>query len=299
MELIKGYMNDSHQRHQLNVLTQKTFGFDFESWVTGGYFEGDYIPYSLIENEEMVSNASVNLMNFMQNGTEKHYIQIGTVMTAEEHRKKGYAKKLIERILSDYQEQCDGIYLFGNLSAVGFYQKLGFQQAMQYQYSLNADQYNPKEVSKWGSPSSFQKLCANDPAHKNRYMNAVRHSAVNCALEQTNKFGLQMFYTANLENVYYNRALDCYAVYEINDGTLSLQSVISTRPIGLQNVLTSLLSAHPVKKLVLGFAPCSEAAMLFQARPYDGGEDYRLFYIGEQIQAVEKERLYFPELSHA
>ena len=49
MQLVSNYMRDDALRHALNDLTKKTFGFDFESWVTGGYFEGDYIPFSFIE----------------------------------------------------------------------------------------------------------------------------------------------------------------------------------------------------------------------------------------------------------
>ena len=38
---------------------------------------------------------------------------------------------------------------------------------------------------------------------RNKYLSYVKSSAVNSELEQTNKFSLQMFYTAELENVYY------------------------------------------------------------------------------------------------
>ena len=44
MELLCNYMRDDTLRHALNDLTQKTFCFDFEKWVTDGYYEGDYIP---------------------------------------------------------------------------------------------------------------------------------------------------------------------------------------------------------------------------------------------------------------
>ena len=54
----------------LNGLTQKTFGFDFEGWVTNGYFEGDYIPFSYVEGGIMVSNVSANRMCFRQNEME-------------------------------------------------------------------------------------------------------------------------------------------------------------------------------------------------------------------------------------
>ena len=34
MRLVKDYMNNDTMRHALNELTEKTFGFNFESWVT-------------------------------------------------------------------------------------------------------------------------------------------------------------------------------------------------------------------------------------------------------------------------
>ena len=82
-------MRDDTLRHALNDLTKKTFGFDFEGWVTGGYFEGDYIPYSLIEDGKIISNVSANRMTFLQNGVDRNYIQIGTVMTDEAYRRQG------------------------------------------------------------------------------------------------------------------------------------------------------------------------------------------------------------------
>lgn len=60
MDFITNYMNDSKYRGMLNDLTRRTFCFDFEDWVSGGWFEGDYIPYSLLENGKLVSNASAN-----------------------------------------------------------------------------------------------------------------------------------------------------------------------------------------------------------------------------------------------
>lgn len=40
-------------------------------------------------------------------------------------------------------------------------------------------------------------------------------------------------------------------------------------------------------------------ADLFDAEPYDGAEDYRLFYLGDTLKSIEQEKLYFPEFSHA
>lgn len=288
MRFVKDYMRDDILRNELNELTEEIFGFNFESWVTNGYFEGDYIPYSYEENGKMLANVSVNLMKFMQNGQEKDYIQIGTVMTKKDCRNKGYARELMEMVLADYKENCDGLYLFGNLSTLGFYDKLGFSRGRQYRYIL-------KETVKKVVDETHFKLA--DTQHKSNYINALRHSAVNAALDQINKYALHMFYTAEMEDVYYNEKLDCFVVIEEQENTLYLKSVICTKKISLGQILAHIKGEY--KNTILGFTPCTEDAELLEAQLYDGEEEYRFFYIGEELESIENEKLFFPELSHA
>lgn len=92
-----------------------------------GYFEGDYIPYSFEVDGKIISNVSVNRMHFVLNGEKRYYIQIGTVMTASKCRNQGLARKLMDLIIEEYEDKCDGIYLFGDLSALDFYRKMGFK----------------------------------------------------------------------------------------------------------------------------------------------------------------------------
>ncbi len=284
MQLIQNYMEDRAKRQALNELTQQVFGFDFEGWVTGGYYEGDYIPYSLEEDGRLIANVSVNRMEFLQNGERKHYIQLGTVMTRPDCRGKGYARALMERVLEQYRGKCDGIYLFGNLDALGFYDRLGFRRGLQYRYTLR------QKPERLGSP--FR------PAEdKARYQALVRASGANAALEQVNKFGLQMFYTAGMEDVWYCEELDCHIALERQGGEVCLQSVICPRIIPLAQILQRLPEDYD--GLTLGFAPRGEDAYLFDAEPYDGAGDYRLFYMGDDIKSIEAQKLYFPEFSHA
>ncbi|MGN0998422.1 MAG: GNAT family N-acetyltransferase [Faecousia sp.] len=290
MELISDYMEDAVLRHKLNALAQKTFCFDFEKWVTGGFFEGDYIPYSFMENGKLVSNVSVNIMNFLQNGTRRNYIQLGTVMTDPDYRNRGLAKMLMEYVLKRYEESCDGIYLFGDLNALGFYRKSGFQEGIQYQYAL-------KESFCGKSRELFKPVEREDFRMRSRYMDAVRNSAVNASLEQVNKFGLQMFYTSDLQDTYYAEDLDCFAVMETEGDTLILQSVVCKEQLPMQEILARIPLEY--RHLKLGFAPREEDAGLFQAEPFDGGEDYRLFYRGKALESIAKEKLFFPALSHA
>ncbi len=289
MKLIQNYMRDDALRHQLNELTQEVFGFHFEDWVTGGYYEGDYIPYSYEEDGRLIANVSANRMVFLQNGEEKCYIQLGTVMTREAYRNRGYASALMKQVIAQYHGKCDGIYLYGNVDALDFYDKLGFARGAEYRYFLDARQ----PLKKAGTP-----FCrAEGEAHKAHYQEMVRAAAANSAFEQQNKYGLQMFYTADMGGIFYSQELDCYIALEQEGSTLLLQSVIADRKIPLVQILERIPTAYDT--LMLGFTPCQEDGALFREERYDGGEDYRFFFLGEDLKSVETQKLYFPVFSHA
>ena len=292
MELVSDYMREDTMRHALNGLTRKTFFFDFEDWVTGGYFEGGYIPYSFIEDGKIIANVSANRMTFLQNGVERNYIQIGTVMTDEAYRRQGLARKLIEHVVKQYKDSCDGFYLFANLDALDFYDKCGFSRETEYQYKVKEEFCRNMSKGEWFVPVNTA-----DVQMKQKYMDMIRHSAANSSMEQINKFGLQMFYTADMENVYYAKDMDCFIVAETEGDTLFLQSIICENQVALSDVLQRVRGEY--HKRQLGFTPALKDMDICVAEQYDGADDYRLFYLGKELKSIEKEKLYFPKLSHA
>ena len=74
-----------------------------------------------------------------------------------------------------------------------------------------------------------------------------------------------------------------------------LQSVLCARRLPLADILSRI--SEPVD--TLGFAPEASDAALFDATPWDGGEDYRLFIAGDSLRGVQAQGLCFPALSHA
>ncbi|MBR1441788.1 MAG: GNAT family N-acetyltransferase [Lachnospiraceae bacterium] len=291
MKLISDYMRDDTKRHMLNGLTQKTFGFDFEGWVTNGYFEGDYIPYSYEEGGKIVSNVSANRMSFKQNGAVKNYIQIGTVMTDPDYRKQGLAAGLMKQVIKEYEKDCDGFYLFGDLSAAGFYRKMDFEIINQYRYFLKEEFCTADK-----NAEPFRPIQDMDEGVKKKYLEYVRESEPHSSFEQINKYGLQMFYTAGLDNVLYCAELDCFIVLE-EEETPILQSVLSGKKVALTDVVRRINLDKPC--LMLGFTPLEEDRDKCISEVYDGADDYRLFYRGENLKAIEQDKLYFPDLSHA
>nr|WP_307897013.1 GNAT family N-acetyltransferase [Clostridium botulinum] len=139
------YRDDSILRNSFNTLTEKTYGFNFKQWYEDGYWGDKYIPYSLLDGDNVVSNVSVNIIDFLILGEEKRYVQIGTVMTDEEYRGQGLCRTLMERVIKEWEDKCDLIYLFANDSVLDFYPKFGFDKCDEYQYAINK---NKKEEAR-------------------------------------------------------------------------------------------------------------------------------------------------------
>ena len=297
MELVKHYMPDDRLRAALNALTRQTFGFDFEKWYAGGGWEGDYLPYSLMEDGRMLANVSANRMRFLQNGQERRYIQLGTVMTDKAFRRQGLASRLMRAAMDDLRGECDGFYLFGDLGALGFYDSLGFSRITETRYTLREDarQALCAQAAQREADALFLPADRTDAALAARYRQALQTAVPYAALEHVNRRSLHLFYTLSMKTVRYGAALDAFCVLAREEGQTVLQSVLCARRLPLADILSRI--SEPVD--TLGFAPEASDAALFDATPWDGGEDYRLFIAGDSLRGVQAQGLCFPALSHA
>ncbi|WP_029319010.1 GNAT family N-acetyltransferase [Butyrivibrio sp. AE3004] len=240
----KNYRNNEALRASFNRLAEKTFGLNFENWYQNGFWQDNYIPYSVTIDGEVVSNVSVNACNMNYKGKIVKLIQLGTIMTDPDHRGKGYARMLMEEIMKDYEEKVDGIYLFANDSVLEFYPRFGFKEAKEYQYS--------KEVVITGDNKAVMvPLSSKDDFDKAARI--LDTKSQNAAMYMVGNSGLYMFYLSQFmtENLFYIEACDSYAVAELEDNTLILYTIIGDG--SLDEVITSFGSK--VKKVVLCFTP--------------------------------------------
>ena len=125
-KIVKAYKENKTLRNSFNELAKKTFDLDFEDWYQNGYWKEQYNPYSIVFNNRVIANVSVNDMEFEIDEKRKHYIQLGTVMTEPKYRNRGLIRKLMQEIEQDFKEKIDGYFLFANDSVLEFYPKFGF-----------------------------------------------------------------------------------------------------------------------------------------------------------------------------
>lgn len=174
MEFIKGYKENKSLRDSFNELAESTFGINFEEWYQNGFWNERYIPYSYLDNGEIVANVSVNLMDFNFNGESKKLIQLGTVMTKEGYRHKGLMRSLINEIETDYNGKIDGYFLFANDSVLEFYPKLGYKKVLEYEnYKLIYEENEMTAI----------KLEMNSKEEWDKFINVINNSISNGRFE--------------------------------------------------------------------------------------------------------------------
>ena len=67
------YRDDDSLRKSFNRLANNIFDIDFERWYQEGYWGDGYIPYSLIDDNEVVANVSASIMGLILKG-KRNYI---------------------------------------------------------------------------------------------------------------------------------------------------------------------------------------------------------------------------------
>lgn len=283
---ISDYRDDRELRTSFEELAKRTFGIDFEEWYQQGYWGEAYRPYSLMDGRKIISNVSVNKMPFTLCGQRKLFLQLGTVMTDTDYRGQGLNRKLLERVMEEYKNTCDGIYLFANDSVLDYYPKFGFQKAVEYRYSKTVRNTGSREAVIW--PLSRREDY--DSVEK------IIRRAVKSSLFEMNNIGLTMFYlTYFMKNsLYYIRSLNTYVIAEEEAGVLFLHQVISEEEVELEEVIGAF--GDGIKKVVLGFVP--QAPGSFE-RDVLKEEDTTLFIFGDGWNEFKREGLRFPALSHA
>lgn len=275
-------------RRSFNELAEKTFGINFERWYQEGYWNDKYIPYSLLDKEKIVANVSVNIVDVLIDGNKGRYMQIGTVMVDECYRGLGLSKVLMDKVLDEWENKCDLIYLFANDRVLDFYPKFGFEKCDEYQHSINKTKY--KDIRK------ARKLNIEEDFDKEILKKLISEKLSISKLNVENNISLIMFYCLDFmkDNIYYIEDCDAVAICEYNKDILVVIDVFIMKEIDLDEII-NILMTDETKKVVMGFTPNNVFG-------YDEAllkEDTTLFIRTIKENPFKIKKLMFPILSHA
>lgn len=282
----KGYQADERARKSFNRLAGQVFGLDFEKWYQNGFWKSNYIPYSILEGDEVLANVSVSPMLFLENGEPKHYIQLGTVMTCKSCRKQGLIRQLIQEIQKDYDGKTDGWFLFANESVLDFYPKFGFRRSDEFEYGkdviIDAD-------------ATAVKVQIEEKDNLLRLRQSMRESCPQSSLWLENHEELTMFYALDYmrKKIYFLPEYDAYVFAGFEKGQLYLHQIFAPEQVDVNRIAAAF--GREVKTLVLGFTPIDKQG--FTCRK-TGRNDTVLYIKGSALNRIERDCLRIPELAH-
>lgn len=286
ISLIKQVRDRPLLRASFMELAEEVFDLSFAHWFEMGFWTDRYLPYVLAEQDRVLANVSVNLMETTWQGTPKRCLQIGTVMTKKEFRHRGYCRRLMEEVLSDWSDRCDAIYLFANDSVLDFYPQFGFRQAQEYQYRL---QVTPCQ-------GDFVPLHMEQASDRALLLRCFQKSNSYALLPMLQNEGLLMFYCTQMmkDCVYYSAQLDMAAIAVHTDHTLLCYDLFGQAGLPLEQVVQRLC-APQTRQVLFGFTPKQLPGADCTCLQ---GED-TLFVLKGKENFFAHQRLMFPLLSHA
>ena len=289
----KLYTFDNKIREHIDVrlsfdkLSQETFGLSFKNWYQNGDWTEKYIPHVLLDGKRVVANVSVNIIDTVLKNEKKRYIQLGTVMTDSEYRGRGLSRLLLKRVLEEWKDKCDAMYLFANNTVLDFYPKFGFVKANEYQCQLPV---TPK-------PKNIRKLDMSCSSDRELLLAKYKKSNPFSALPMVDNAGLLMFYCAQSmkDDVYYAKNCDAVVIAKQNGKNLICFDIFCDEKNDLNEVL-SMVASHDTTNAILGFSP--KAATNCQAALLQE-DDTTLFILSDRENVFADNQLMFPLLSHA
>ncbi|NQX39971.1 Acetyltransferase (GNAT) domain-containing protein [Pedobacter steynii] len=286
------YQNEEKWRESFNSLTKKTYRFDFEKWYQSGYWDEGCLLYSLAEGDKVVSHVTVNVIRFTILGVEKKFVQLGTVMTDPDYRKQGLSRVLMEKVMLDWQDHCDMIYLFANDAVLDFYPKFGFVPVNEYQavYQLKAVKKGP----------AFRAMNMDNAGDRDLLFHTAQQAVPLFKISMKDNAGLVMFYAHYFDRfsvsdfLYYITDLNAVVVAEYEEEMLILHDILAPATVDIKTVIHAMAREN-TSEVTLGFMP-------------ENAEDYEISLHKEDnstlfVQAgcnklFEDHQLIFPLLSH-
>lgn len=228
---IKDYKNNSDYRLSFNELAKKTFGINFETWYQGGFWNDNYICYSYLMNDKVISNVSLNTMELIIDGKLQKAIQIGTVMTDPDYRRQGLAYQLMSKVLKDYDPVYDLYFLAADDEAVPLYEKCGFRKNDENKYLIDVSTYRRVEEPLKPVDISPQRMLE---------IKSQSQPLSNILSARGDEHVLMFYYTLGFKNSIFRPQPDVYSIFQINEDRLHLYDILSPRKVNIQELIEQI-----------------------------------------------------------
>ena len=235
--------NDEDYQDLLNALLKPIF-FDFQFWFKLNLWGSDYESYSIMQDDQIVSNVCVFKTDILMNGKQCQALSVGAVATKEGYRGRGYSRLLMEHIIAKYPDK--PMYLSANDTVTDFYPRFGFERVYEKlptSYSKVNNAVTPNKL-RFDNPMIYDYLC--ERVNISRSLDCLNTASINM-------FHIHLGYLK--EHIYHIPELETIVISKQKDNTLKMIGVFSLKNIFFAD-LAKYLPFVNVEKIEFGFMPC-------------------------------------------
>ncbi len=277
LRLAKGYGPTAPEAALFHRFVGEVFGGEvsFEDWARRGYWSDRYVPYSFIDGNRMVANASAVRMQLIAgpDGAPRYTsgIQFATVGTAPEYRDRGLARRLIQAALDDHRDAAY-VFLYGNDDVLDFYPKLGFSPVQEHLFEgapQTCAQLNLRRLTFTGDTPIIERMA--------RERQPITHRFGAADYDHILLFHIMHFFPGALHHFPDD---DILIITTAEAGTLHVHDILFTREIAAEDLRACvyvIAAEHKVRRIVYHFTP---ERVDPAARPFETRFDSPLFVRG-------------------
>lgn len=133
-QLRSDYWADASARAAFKQLVLQVFEIDFEPWDAAGYWDEDYHPFSLFDdNGRVVASACLYSMRMVIDGRPVQLGQVSSMAVLPDLRRQGLGREVIEAALRWGSEHGHEFFmLFSSEEALPFYRARGFTLSVEH-----------------------------------------------------------------------------------------------------------------------------------------------------------------------
>lgn len=277
MQILFCNSNDKQYQKLLNELMKPIF-LDFRFWYDLNLWDSKYESYSIMQNNEIVSNICAYKANILLNGSSYQALSVGAVATKKEYRGRGYARLIMEHIINQYPNV--PMYLSANETVTHFYPRFGFERVFEKlpvaKFKIN-NEITPRKLE-------FNDVKLWDYVYKRKNIS----QKLDCLnTESVNLFHIHLGYLKDC--IYDISELDTIVIAMQNETILKIIAIFSLRDIQFTDLAKHLPFKH-ISTIEFGFMPYWND-LAYEMKPY---ETDPLFVRGVKCELGDFK---FPELS--
>lgn len=264
---IKEYQGNEHLLKSYYNFTQSVFGFDLTIWKNAGHWGKKYRLHSLVDNDRIIASISASIMKLQIMGKDVFAIQLGSVGVLPEYRGRGLLRKLMEKVLAEYNE-FSLIFLFANQSVLDFYPRFGFRRVEEkiFQFDVADDCLPIGKVTKINIESECLRRLLTATLQGSSIIDARGNHSI---------YWFHLLYKYS-QNIYYIEEKDIVFIVNYEGECAVVADVLSMNLINFDEII-GYIRRHDTKKVIFNFTPD------WLGKDYEAtfNEDDIMFVLGE------------------